>query len=160
LNKDIHRHLSNFIKLEDTVLDLGCGVKDYSNIATNTTTVDAWPVLEPDILMDFEKNVLPFQEEDFDHILLIDVIEHLEKDNGKRLVEQCKSITTDKIFLFTPLFWTDNAKNVEDPKCWAYGNEYDYHKSLWSEKEDFVDWVTLQYFGPPNRRQWLGYWQK
>lgn len=160
LNKIIHDNLAGHIYTDEKVLDLGCGIKDYSDIATNTITVDAWPVVKPDIVLDFEKELLPFADNSFDHVLLIDVIEHLDKSAGKLLIEQCKEITRDKIFLFTPLFWTDNAKNVEDPNCWAYGNQYDYHKSLWSVGEDFQGWATLAMLGGNNAKQWLGFWQK
>ena len=92
-------------------------------------------------------------------IILIDVIEHLEKDAGKDLIEHCKLIATKNIFLFTPLFWTTNEKNVKDPNCWAYGNKYDYHKSLWNVAEDFPGWITMNIIGSAKQPQWLGYWQ-
>jgi len=149
-----------FIQQDSKVLDLGCGIKTYSNFSKFTTTVDAWHKVNPDLLLDLEKYPLPFEENTFDYITMIDFIEHLDKNRGKILLNQCKKIVKDKIILFTPLFWDDNSKNVNDPRCWAYGNEYDYHKSLWNLSEDFSDWTTINIYGPKNQQQWLGYWQK
>jgi len=41
--------------------------------------------------------------------------------------------------LLTPLWWSDNAENVNNSALWCYGNKYDYHKSLWT-LDDFVGW--------------------
>ena len=142
-------------------LDLGSGRGDYSDLAFNTTTVDAWEGVDADYYIDLEKEKLPFEDNSFDTVMMIDFIEHLEKEAGLRLIEDCKKIARKRIVLFTPLFWTDNSENVENPDCWAYGNPYDYHKSLWTQ-EDFesTGWKTFHIFGLPNRRQWLGYWEK
>lgn len=152
--------LQNHILKNSKVLDIGCGKKSHSNYSVNTTTIDAWTKLSPDILLDVEKEPLPFEKDSFDHITMIDFIEHLDKDKGEDLLIQCKDIVRDKIFIFTPLFFTNNAENVENPKCWAYGNPYDYHKSLWTLEEDFKDWTTLGLFPHKMGNQWLGYWQK
>ena len=154
----IEKYLRKFIQPEDRVLDLGCGNKAYSHIG-DTVTVDAWPDVNPDILLDLEVEQLPFSANDFDHILLIDVIEHLDKEAGKRLIEDCKYITSKSIFLFTPLFWDDNSEHTSDKTCWAYGNIYNLHKSLW-EIDDFVGWETLDIIKLSKGNAWLGYWQK
>lgn len=156
LAQDIGKH----IEKDSKVLDLGCGIKTYSNYSKNTVTIDAWDKVNPDILMDLEVRRLPFEENSFDYITMIDFIEHLDKYKGERLLEDCKKIVKKKIILFTPLFWDDNSKNVENPSCWAFGNKYDYHKSLWSLEKDFADWTTINIYGSKSRQQWLGYWEK
>jgi cyclopropane fatty-acyl-phospholipid synthase-like methyltransferase len=157
---NLHQDIGQYIEKESKVLDLGCGIKTYSNYSQFTTTVDAWDKVEPDLLIDLEKEELPFKENSFDYVTMIDFIEHLDKDRGKVLLEKCKKIVRNKIILFTPLFWDDNSKNVNNPRCWAFNNKYDYHKSLWNVEEDFKDWHTINNYGPKNRLQWLGYWQK
>jgi len=156
LMTDIQAH----IEKDATVLDLGCGVKNHSIYSDHTTTVDAWDKLSPDILMDLEKEELPFDDNSFDYITMIDFIEHLDKEAGKLLLDKCKKIVRKKLILFTPLFWDDNSRNVNNRSCWAYGNKYDYHKSLWDLENDFKDWITINIYGPKHLQQWLGYWQK
>jgi len=92
---DIVSDLKRLINSNDTVLDLGCGIKTYSYFG-KTTTVDAWDKLTPDYLLDLEKDKLPFGENTFDHILMIDFIEHLDKDKGKVLLNDCKKIVKNK----------------------------------------------------------------
>lgn len=149
----IRTFLNSEIRSTDKVLDIGCGIKTYSNYGI-TTTVDVWEKLNPDLLIDLEKNKLPFMENSFDYILMIDFIEHIEKEKGMELIEQCKKIVKNKIILFTPLIFDDNSKNVENKNLWCYGNKYDYHKSLWN-LDDFKKWnpirITDSYFG---------YWKK
>ena len=79
---------------------------------------------------------------------MIDFIEHLDKNAGLRLIESVKKITNKKIILLTPLeeIWDDNHKNVNDPALWCYGNNFDIHKSLWSNK-DFEGWENLNLKG-------------
>lgn len=146
--------LSSFINKDDTVLDIGCGIKEYSYIG-KTTTVDAWDKLTPDYLLDVTKEPMPFKENSFDYILMIDFIEHLEKEDGIKLLESCKKIVKNKIFIFTPSYFVDNGVNVNDPNCWAYGNKYDYHKSLWL-LDDFPDWTVIAH----NDQYYFGYWTK
>ena len=86
---------------------------------------------------------------------MIDFIEHLDKENGKILLEDCKKIVRKHIFVYTPLVFSDNSINVNDPKCWAYENKYDYHKSLW-DMNDFSNWNILI----NNGSSFLGYWKK
>jgi glycosyltransferase involved in cell wall biosynthesis len=86
---------------------------------------------------------------------MIDFIEHLGKEAGERLLEVCKKIARKKIFVFTPLVFSNNGANVNNPKCWAYGNKFDYHKSFWS-MDDFAGWETIQL----TPKDFFGYWEK
>lgn len=148
--------ISKIINKNDTVLDLGCGNKAFSNIGI-TTTVDAWEKIKPDYLLNLEIDKLPFEENSFDYILMIDFIEHLNKNNGIKLLEDCKKIVKNKIILFTPLHFNDNSINVNDPNCWAYGNNFDYHKSLWT-LQDFYNWNRIEILEP--FEFYFGYWIK
>lgn len=146
--------LREHISEGDTVLDLGAGKKTYS-IHFGATTVDAWEKTNPDYLIDLEKDTLPFEDNSFDHILMIDFIEHLDKEAGSRLLDKCKRIARKKIFVFTPLVFNDNGKNVADPHCWSFGNPFNYHKSLWSVG-DFCGWKSMR----TTPEDYFGYWEK
>jgi len=144
-----------------TLLDLGCGPKIYSSaladLCSKQITVDAWEEVEPDIVADLETFDVKANIGAVDYILMIDFIEHLDKSAGLRLIEDCKKIVNKKIFLLTPLeeIWSDNHKNVNNPKLWCYGNNFDLHKSLWYV-DDFVGFEQVQVKSLQN--YFLGHW--
>lgn len=153
-NDEIIKLLDSLIKEGDSLLDLGCGPKLYStpfkDRCSKVVTVDAWDSVNPDIVADLENADLSelVNSEKFDFVLMLDFIEHLDKDKGNKLIENVKKLTKKKIVLLTPLeeIWDDNHKNVNDPSLWCYGNTYDYHKSVWTTNE-FVDngWQEIKF---------------
>lgn len=160
-------HLSTFINNtvghDSTVLDIGCGPKAYSTplLAQNCTvlTIDAWDWVEPDIVANVETT--PIQQvtpDRWDYILMIDFIEHLDKDAGIRLLNDCKQIVNKKIIILTPLpeIWTDNTENVARKDLWCHGNDFDVHKSSWTA-EDFDGWQQVQL--PSLEKYYVGYYE-
>ena len=65
---------------------------------------------------------------DYDLIFLGDVLEHLEKDSGLRLLQDAWARANKAVILTTPKFETE-----QQDLC---GNELERHRSLWRE-EDF-----------------------
>ncbi|MGQ4893408.1 MAG: methyltransferase domain-containing protein [Candidatus Njordarchaeia archaeon] len=129
------------IFLGDKVLDLGCGDKTKTawikSIGT-VVTVDVWPKVNPDYLIDIGKQRLPFKNKEFDVVLMYDVIEHLPKNKGKFALEEAKRVTRRELILVTPLIWDDNKKHVNNPNLWCFGNEYNLHRSLWDPMDFLV----------------------
>ncbi len=121
------------------IVDVGCGDKRYSNylisLGRSVITIDAWDKVNPDICLDVTKNDLPFDENSVDYIIMLDFIEHLEKQDGFDLIEKCKKVCKKSLLIFTPGWWSDNSENVNDPSLWCYGNTYDYHLSLWNYED-------------------------
>ena len=93
----------NYTEGTKTVLDVGCGNKDYSKVSTSVVTVDAWPKVSPDVLVNLEEENLPFENNSFDCVLLLDFIEHVDKDRGVELIRQAQEITRGRVYLLTPL---------------------------------------------------------
>ena len=151
--------LNTFIKNNDRVLDIGCGDKKLiKRLKGNHITVDVWEPFKPDVVWDLNKLPLPFPDGMFDIVLMLDVIEHLNKENGKKLLEEVKRITKGKIIIFTPLWWTENLYYMNDINSIYYGNPYEKHQSLWT-REDFNDWegiTQLEFIGD----YYLGIWRK
>lgn len=135
----------------DSVLDIGCGDKGRTRLLTRNnqiTSIDAWEKVNPDLLIDLEQEEkLPYPDNSFDVVLMLDFIEHLSKDAGIPIIKEAQRVCRKKLILFTPAFWTDNKECVEDPNMWSYGNQYDLHKSFWSV-EDFKDWDAYPYSDP------------
>jgi 2-polyprenyl-3-methyl-5-hydroxy-6-metoxy-1,4-benzoquinol methylase len=149
-NDALLEYLIANIEEGSSVLDLGCGPKLYSmpfkNRGDKVLTVDAWDKVEPDMVIDLENDdITKIITDKYDYILMLDFIEHLDKEAGLTLIDRCKSIANKKIFLLTPMeeIWDENHKNVNDEKLWCYGNTFDLHKSLWT-REDFKDWNEIK----------------
>lgn len=72
-------------------LNLGCGTDKrvgYINIDANAN-------VKPDLVHDLTKR-LPFQNSSVDEIILQDVLEHLTKEDGKKLILECSRVLTNK----------------------------------------------------------------
>ena len=155
----LDKFVYDLVQPGESVLDLGCGDKGRTrslNKGNKVVTVDAWAKTNPDLVLDVEKDPIPFDQDSFDIVLMLDFVEHLEKEVGEKVIEEAKRVSNKKVLVFTPKFWTDNKDNVANPDLWCYQNEFDLHKSLWHE-EDFVGWETVPY---PDDRFFLKLWSK
>lgn len=162
-NDRLIEFLRNDISPNSTLLDLGCGPKLYSDALQHQCqqilTVDAWEWCEPDIVANLETTPLPeITDQQWDYVLMIDFIEHLDKAQGVRLINEAKGLVNNKIYLLTPMdtIWTSNHEHVTDPDLWCYGNEFDIHKSLWTPA-DFPEWKPIVLPGLHN--YFIGYYE-
>jgi hypothetical protein len=156
-------YLMGAVEPGSTVLDLGCGPKLYSDPlkpqCSDVFTVDAWEWVEPDMVANLETDLLSYLIlQKFDYILMLDFIEHIDKQAGLRLIEEAKTLANKKIFLLTPLeaIWTENHENVDNPDLWCHGNSYDIHKSLWTP-EDFEGFTRIHLRG--FEHYYVGYYE-
>lgn len=142
------------------LLNIGCGDKsNYSKLQYKTIVgVDSWEAFKPEFLWDLNNLPLPFSNNSFDSVLCLDVIEHLDKDAGLKLVQELKRITKRYIVVLTPLFWTENTESYNNPNSPYYQNPFDLHKSLWT-LEDFPDWKPL-YKPTTLENYFFGVWDK
>lgn len=83
----------------------------------------------------------------WDVILMTDVIEHLEKDDGiARLKQLQKRLAPGGRFLVsTPAIWMEQGA--------AYGNEYERHRSLWTCDDFRSLGFAIEWDGTPQRGQ-------
>ena len=77
--------------------------------------------------IDILSSIDHFEENSFDCVALIDVIEHLKKSDGLKLIKQMETIARKKIIVFTPNGFLDQKP--------FDGNEYQRHISGWEVKE-------------------------
>lgn len=81
-------------------------------------------------------------------VLLIDVIEHMEKDRGEKLRDLLEEF--EHAIIFTPLGWYEQGE--ETPDCWGLnGGYWQKHRSAW-EPRDFPNWKlhVWDYWHPKN----------
>ena len=68
--------------------------------------------------------------QNYDMVLIIDVIEHLSKENGFKLLEKC-----NKYIVSTPNYWL--------PQGSSFGNDHEKHISKW-DGQDFENHTIVQ----------------
>ena len=75
-----------------------------------------------------------------DTIFLLDVIEHIEKEQGKRLLAASEKIARRQIVVFTPLgFVPQNSPDGKD--AWGFdGGKWQEHKSGWLPEDFDESW--------------------
>ena len=151
-----YKYLMTLIPKDSTVLDLacGCGNPFAGTEFPSLIGVDIFrkPFNMPEydaVLCHDLRNINDlFYEKSFDVVIAIEAIEHLEREEGLQLIKDAEKIARKKVIFFTPRKWDNNKKAVEDKHLWSYGNTYNYHKSIWKEK-DFTDrgYTPLPYKG-------------
>lgn len=141
------------------LLDIGCGIKpqpyiqpyihicvepydEYVNylqekIAKTGYLSTAYVILK----MSWTDVVKFFPEKSVDTVMLVDVIEHLEKEEGRSLLVKTEKIARQQVILFTPYgYMPQYHPNGRD--AWGFdGGYWQEHKSGWLP-EDFQgdDW--------------------
>ena len=145
-NNPHYIHIMSLIPKDRTILDLGCG-NGQPFIGVNFPVlvgVDVWkkkfdmPEYSDVFIHDIKEINKLFPEKSYDVITCIDTIEHLEKEDGFKLMEDAEKLALNKVIFFTPKKWSENRDSFENPRWWSYRNEHCLHKSLWTE-EDFTD---------------------
>lgn len=75
------------------------------------------------------------QQNDYDLVLLIDVLEHFDKQQGRYLLSECRRVGKATI-VSTPIMF--------EPQGDAFGNTYEKHRSLWTSQmlhHEQAEWV-------------------
>lgn len=141
INKIVHTLdycLQQELKNCGTVLDLGCGpsspIKNCKNIkhSIGVEIFDRYLNLSKKQKIHNEyiqKNILDldFPKKSFDAVILIEVLEHLSKKDGKKVIKLASQWAKKKIIISTP--------NNYFPMGTVDGNLYQKHLSGWSVKE-------------------------
>lgn len=124
----------------DIILDLGCGMNSplgrlkkrknytvgvdifekYIDISKKKEIHDKYLLLN---VLDIDKEISP---KSFDCVILLEVIEHLKKLNGIKLIKKMERIATKKIIISTPNDYLQQYK--------YHNNIYQIHKSGWDLK--------------------------
>ena len=129
----LKRELSNCY----SVLDLGCGSNSsiqYCNIPFSVGVEIFEPYLEESrkkkihnkyIKEDIRK--IDFEPKSFDAVVALDVIEHLTKEEGYRLIKNMERWARKKIIVFVPNGYVKQSEYE--------GNQFQQHKCGWVVKE-------------------------
>lgn len=114
-------------------LDIGCGDGAYSSLSEGTTRLDKDERFKPDVTLDLETSGLPFKDDEFECILILDALQHLTKKRAQQILRQASTMTSGRIYVLVPL-WGDPAHRsswvLDDFKGWAridFGNYFFGH---------------------------------
>ncbi|HUW17753.1 MAG TPA: methyltransferase domain-containing protein [Sedimentisphaerales bacterium] len=139
-NRDFQFLVKNIIESAHSVLDVGCGLGDYLEKYTNNSqrVVAVEPYLP--YLREGQKKA-PWAEfkntdaltyfaqtdEKFDCVLLIDVVEHLEKEQAVQMVQRAIKHSRKTVFCQTPFGVHEQHRDL-----WNMGGDYwQTHRSVW-----------------------------
>jgi predicted TPR repeat methyltransferase len=137
--------LEELVNGDTTVLSLCCGVgHELANVRTeHITAVDIAPQYIAEVKKKFPHiktevaNAVDYikkaKDQSFDVISLFDAIEHLTKEDGLILLEECKRVAKKHIIVFTPEGYVDN--HPHDAWGISGADKYQLHLSGWSVDE-------------------------
>ena len=81
--------------------------------------------------------------EPVDSIFLLDVIEHMDKTEGREVLDLAKSKAREQIVVFTPLGFVEQSYVEGDKDRWGMnGGFWQTHRSGWMP-EEFPGWRVL-----------------
>ena len=143
------------IKVTEVVLDIGCGIYPINFFAPKVhIMVEPWKEYV-DILKERYKRdskILVFQanaldvlktlaDKSVDSVFMLDVIEHLEKEDGKILLTEVERVVIEQIVVFTPLGYMPQHIEVDKRDRWGLnGGDFQEHKSGWLPEDFGGDW--------------------
>jgi hypothetical protein len=138
----------------NVVLDIGCGIRPQ-NFIKPSVQICCEPfdqyieILQDKIKTFYDRNFLIikatwaeavklFPPKSVDTVFLVDVIEHLEKEEALALLQATQNIVRHQVAIFTPVgFMPQNHPDGKD--AWGLdGGAWQEHKSGW-QPEDFDD---------------------
>lgn len=125
----------------ETLLDVGCGVgspvRHFAHELRHTVGVDAHqPAIDAAraagihadyVCADVAELDRHFAPRSFDCVVALDLIEHLEKPAGLKLLESIERIASRRVIVFTP--------NGFVPQGSYGGNDFQVHRSGWTPAE-------------------------
>jgi len=154
----LNQVIADHIQKVDVVLDIGCGIRpqtffepqlhiccephpEYVQILQNRFAGFSNIVILQGTAQEVV-GVMP--DRSVDSVFLIDVIEHLEKDDGHQLLLECERIARRQIILFTPLGFMQQDYETGDIDGWGLrGGEWQVHKSGWTSDDFELSWDIL-----------------
>ena len=133
------RELRHALRGCATVLEVGCGSDSPSQYLADEFHIEGLDIHEPSLEASRRKGFLKachlggamdldalFSEDAFDAVIALDVIEHLEKEEGRTLIEKMRRVARRRVVLFTP-----NGFLPQE----ADENPWQEHKSGWTAAE-------------------------
>jgi SAM-dependent methyltransferase len=122
------------------ILDIGCG--RYSAVSQVIKTQSFYAIgldiFEPNVRASNRRGIyqgvicadvraLPIKDKQFDLIILLEVLEHLDKEDGQKALRELERVSREAILLTTPI--------GTSPHRDYYGNPHEEHRYVWGLEE-------------------------
>ena len=145
------------IKKTEVIADIGCGIvpvsyfrpmlhfmiepwSEYSDILTHRYADDKSIII---LKVGALEALKAFAENSVDSIFLIDVIEHLEKDDGVQVILECERVAREQIVVFTPLGFMPQSVQSGTNDAWGLnGLSVQEHRSGWYPSDFSSSWLS------------------
>lgn len=130
----------------DSIIDVGAGIRPVSwlDVERHICVEPYGPYADKLEACAFEVargtavDVLPTLAAD--SVFLLDVLEHMEKDEGIRTLDLAKHAASRQVVVFVPYGWMEQSEDA-----WGMGGEFwQTHRSEWYP-EEFDGWSTYRY---------------
>ena len=149
--EDLMAAVEKAVKETDVVLDIGCGIMpmnyfrpkvhlmvepwlEYSDILAHRHSGDKSVVIMRTGALEA---LCHLADNSVDSIFLLDVIEHLEKEEGRKVIVESERVAREQIVIFTPLGYMPQHMESSQADGWGLGGSaVQEHRSGW-EPEDF-----------------------
>lgn len=113
--RQIIQFISENITENESILDVGCGDNFVKKFFPNTTGLDIEREVHPEVIGD--AHYLPLEDNSFDWVVAISVIEHLE--NPAIAVREMIRVAKKGVLLWTDLNQTDMDASPDHKYCWT-----------------------------------------
>lgn len=149
--EDSDKYITSLLKPVKECLDIGCGIRPQTFLVPSYMHHICDPhepyleIAKTKRLRDGNINVASwegvlnlYQSNSVDTVFLLDVIEHLEKEQGEKLLQATVDLATTQVLIFTPYGFMEQ-KLLIGPDAWGMttgANELQVHRSGWLP-EDF-----------------------
>lgn len=131
-----------------SLLDIGAGLRPLSLARFRThLALEPFRPYHPSLVRRYQGNVIPlamtvpesltvFPDNSIDLVVAFDLIEHLDKADGERLLQEVVRIAKHKVIVFTPDGFMPQHVGPDDDEGWGVtGNVLQTHLSGWDAGE-------------------------
>lgn len=143
--------VEKLVRKTDVVMDIGCGIvpinyfrpklhlmvepwKEYAEILVYRHSGDKSVII---VHTGALEALCLLADNSVDSVFLIDVIEHLEKEEGRQVILESERVAREQVVIFTPLGFMPQHMENGDADGWGLGGSaVQEHRSGW-EPEDF-----------------------
>lgn len=145
------------VKETEVIADIGCGIvpvsyfrpmlhimvepwSEYSDVLSHRYADDKSIII---LKVGALEALKAFAENSVDSIFLIDVIEHLEKDDGIQVISECERVAREQIVVFTPLGFMPQSVQSGTSDAWGLnGLSVQEHRSGWYPSDFGSSWLS------------------
>lgn len=132
----LDRAIRRWLEPVGTLLDLGAGARPQTTLrAACSVAVDVWRRYRPAVVADL-RAPLPLLDASVDVVWCSDVIEHLERDEGFRLLAEMARVARRGVVVRTPLgFHAQDPEDVPWKEDREIRNPHQTHLSGWMPED-------------------------